>query len=115
MDTAYEIHHGVATPVAPGAAEPFPDGYRSGAVWVTTGHGGWENDAFRRAFLRHVAATAGRDSTPASGISVARCAAGRLDALGDLIADHLDTDVLESLIVSGPPTGLPFIPPGARA
>ena len=33
----------------------------------------------------------------------------RLDVLGDLVADHLDTDRLHALIASGPPTGLPVL------
>ena len=37
----------------------------------------------------------------------------RLDALGDLVADHLDTDAVEALLEGGAPTGLPFVPPGA--
>jgi adenosylcobyric acid synthase len=37
----------------------------------------------------------------------------RLDALGDLVADHLDTAALRTLIDSGAPAGLPFVPPGA--
>jgi adenosylcobyric acid synthase len=36
-----------------------------------------------------------------------------LDALGDLVAEHLDTDALRRLIDTGAPVGLPFIPPGA--
>jgi adenosylcobyric acid synthase len=36
-----------------------------------------------------------------------------LDLLGDLVEEHLDTDALWRLIESGPPDGLPFVPPGA--
>ena len=36
-----------------------------------------------------------------------------LDLLGDLVEEHLDTAALWRLIESGPPAGLPFIPPGA--
>jgi adenosylcobyric acid synthase len=118
VDTAYEIHHGIAAlspSVTAGAAEPFLDGYRSGAVWGTTWHGAWESDGFRRAFLREVAAAAGRDFSPAPDVELAAVRAARLDALGDLIADHLDTGALESLIITGPPADLPFVPPGAPA
>ena len=31
------------------------------------------------------------------------------------LKEHLDTDALWRLIESGPPSGLPFIPPGAPA
>ncbi len=37
----------------------------------------------------------------------------RLDALGDLVADHLDTDEVRRLLDGGAPAGLPFVPPGA--
>ena len=36
-----------------------------------------------------------------------------LDLLGDLVEEHLDTAALWRLIETGPPAGLPFIPPGA--
>jgi adenosylcobyric acid synthase len=36
-----------------------------------------------------------------------------LDLLGDLVEEHLDTAGLRRLIESGPPPGLPFLPPGA--
>ena len=56
----YEIHHGIAEVTDPaGAAEPFLDGCRRGAVWGTSWHGVLENDEFRRAFLAEVAALAG--------------------------------------------------------
>jgi adenosylcobyric acid synthase len=113
VTTGYEIHHGVATVV--GAAEEFLDGVRRGSVWGTTWHGAFESDGFRRAFLREVAALAGRDFTPAVGVEVAAVRAARLDALADLVADHLDTAALDRLITDGPPAGLPFVPPGAPA
>jgi len=111
VTTGYEIHHGVATVV--GAADEFLDGVRRGPVWGTTWHGAFESDGFRRAFLREVAAVAGRDFTPADGVEVAAVRAARLDALADLVADHLDTAALDRLITAGPPAGLPFVPPGA--
>jgi adenosylcobyric acid synthase len=37
----------------------------------------------------------------------------RLDALGDLVADHLDTAAVLALLEDGAPDGLPFVPPGA--
>ena len=37
----------------------------------------------------------------------------QLDALGDLIGDHLDTAALLRLIEDGVPADVPFIPPGA--
>jgi adenosylcobyric acid synthase len=116
----YEIHHGVAR--VEGGSAFFSDGdghglegCRVGAVWGTTWHGALENDGFRRAFLREVAALAGRDFTPAPDTSFAAARQARLDRLGDLIEDHADTDALWRLIENGVDGGLPFIPPGAPA
>jgi adenosylcobyric acid synthase len=113
VTTAYEIHHGVAD-VDPGA-EGFLDGCRAGAVWGTTWHGAWESDGFRRAFLRDVADRAGTGFAPAPGTDLAAVRAARLDAVGDLVADHLDTAALGRLVAGGVPAGLPFVPPGTPA
>ncbi|MEU0520818.1 cobyric acid synthase [Streptosporangium sp. NPDC006007] len=106
---AYEIHHGVVT--AEGG-DPFLDGCRSGSVWGTTWHGALENDDFRRAFLADVAAVSGRDFTPAPDVSFAALREERLDALGDLIERHVDTDALLRLLRDGAPRDLPILPPG---
>ncbi len=108
----YEIHHGVAE-VREG--EPFLDGCRVGQTWGTHWHGSLESDGFRRAFLREVAAAAGRRFVPAGDTSFAALREEQLDRLGDLIEQHADTDALWRLIESGAPQGLPFIPPGAPA
>ncbi len=113
VTTAYEIHHGVVA--RDEGAEPFLDGCRQGAVWGTTWHGTLESDGFRRAFLGVVAQAAGRDFVPAPDTRFADLRTAHLDALGDLVADHLDTTALETLISGGAPAGLPFIPPGAPA
>ncbi|MFF1642232.1 cobyric acid synthase [Streptomyces sp. NPDC058246] len=116
----YEIHHGVAD-VAGGDAFLSDDdgrsldGCRVGAVWGTHWHGSLESDGFRRAFLREVAAAAGRRFVPAADTSFAALREEQLDRLGDLIEEHADTDALWRLIESGAPQGLPFIPPGAPA
>ena len=107
--TGYEVHHGIAS-VGPGT-EPFPGGCRVAGVWGTTWHGTLESDAFRRAFLTEVAGLAGRDFTVAPGTDFAAARQARLDTLGDLVADHLDTEALGRLIEHGPPAGLPVIPP----
>jgi adenosylcobyric acid synthase len=114
----YEIHHGVAE--VTGGEAFFSDdqghsldGCRAGAVWGTHWHGSLESDGFRRAFLREVAAAAGRRFVPAPGTSFAALREEQLDLLGDLIEEHADTDALWRLIESGAPQGLPFIPPGA--
>src|SRR5215207_7555586 len=107
----YEIHHGVVT--VDDDAEPFLDGARSGSVFGTTWHGALESDGFRRAFLAEVARVAGRRFVAAPDTDFAAVRAARLDRLGDLIAEHADTDALWRLVESGPPAGLPLLPPGA--
>jgi adenosylcobyric acid synthase len=105
---AYEIHHGAVT----AEGEPFLDGCREGAVWGTTWHGAMENDGFRRAFLRDVAEQSGRDFTPASDVCFQALREATLDALGDLVEEHLDTDAVWRIIEGGAPRGLPVVPPG---
>jgi adenosylcobyric acid synthase len=115
----YEIHHGVAE--VAGSGVPFVsddhghsvDGCRVGAVWGTHWHGLLENDGFRRAFLRQVAADAGRRFVPAPDTSFGMLREKQLDRLGDLIEEHADTAALLRLIEDGIPSGLPFLPPGA--
>ena len=111
VTTGYEIHHGR---VAVEGGEAFLDGVRVKAVSGTLWHGALESDGFRRAFLAEVAAAKGRDWQPGSQ-SFEDVRQARLDALGDLIADHLDTAALSRLIEGGTPQGLPFVPPGAPA
>ncbi|SNS66273.1 adenosylcobyric acid synthase (glutamine-hydrolysing) [Geodermatophilus pulveris] len=106
----YEIHHGVVTYVDD--AEPFLDGGRVGAVFGTTWHGALENDGFRRAFLTEVARVAGRRYVPAPDTDFAAVRERRLDALGDLVAEHADTAALWRLLEDGAPDGLPLLPPG---
>ncbi|MCM1968621.1 MULTISPECIES: cobyric acid synthase [unclassified Streptomyces] len=106
----YEIHHGVAEVLG---GTPFLDGCRVGEVWGTHWHGSLESDGFRRAFLREVAAAAGRRFVPAPDTSFSSLREEQLDLLGDLIEEHADTDALLRLIEGGAPSGLPFLPPGA--
>ena len=112
--SGYEIHHGYVTESqAPPLIEPG-EGARLGNVFGTHWHGTFESDGYRRAFLTDVAELAGR-----KGFQVAAdtCFTGRrerlLDLLGDLVEEHLDTGALWRLIESGPPAGLPYLPPGA--
>ena len=106
---AYEIHHGIAEVLG---GEPFLDGCRDGVVWGTTWHGALENDGFRRAFLADVARHAGRYFVPSPATSFHELRERRLDALGDLVENHLDTAAVLRLIEQGPPPGLPVAPPG---
>ena len=111
VTTAYEIHHGRITP---SSGEPFLDGVRAGQVSGTVWHGALESDGFRRTYLAEVAALRGRDWVPGT-TSFEQVRQHRLDLLGDLVADHLDTEAVEALLEGGAPAGLPFVPPGAPA
>jgi adenosylcobyric acid synthase len=98
----YEIRHGVVEINDPAAA-PFPGGCRSGTTRGTSWHGALEDDEFRRGFLKEIAAEAGSDFTPAPDTNFARIREARLDLLGDLVAEHLDTTAIARLIETGPP------------
>jgi len=91
-----------------------PDGCRAGSVIGTSWHGVLEHDAFRRALLAHVAATRGRRFVPGTG-SFAAAREARLDVLGDLVEEHLDTARLTALIEGGVPRDLPTIATEVRA
>ncbi|MFB9239496.1 cobyric acid synthase [Plantactinospora siamensis] len=116
----YEIHHGRMVGAGSGAS-PFlryADGTGEGAVrgpvFGTHWHGAFGADPFRRRFLTEVARLAGRAGfRVAPDTSFAGARERTLDLLGDLVEEHLDTDRLWRLIESGPPPGLPFVPPGA--
>lgn len=103
--SGYEIHHGRVT--RGGGADDFPGGVRAAQVFGTMWHGSLEDDAFRGAFLHE---TVGLDP---SGMSFPAAREHRLDLLGDWVEEHLDVPALLDLISAGPPTGLPFLPPGA--
>jgi adenosylcobyric acid synthase len=114
----YEIHHGVVTvdwDSRTPPAQPFLDGARAGSVYGTTWHGALENDGFRRAFLTEVARATGRRFVPAPDTDFARHREAQLDRLGDLVAEHADTDALWRLIETGAPPDLPLLPPGSGA
>jgi adenosylcobyric acid synthase len=93
----YEIHHGRVR----GGDGGFPGGCRRGCVTGTLWHGLFENDEFRRDFLRGVAEAAGRDFVPAPDTSFAAVREARLDRLADLVAGHADTTALRALIEGG--------------
>ena len=106
VTTAYEIHHGRIT-VEGGEPLFAPgEGCRSGAVLGTVWHGALESDGVRRALLAEVAATVGRDWRPGT-VAFEDVRQARLDALGDLVADHLDTDGVRRLLEQGAPAACP--------
>jgi adenosylcobyric acid synthase len=118
--TGYEIHHGRVVyrgdPPLVSDADDSSEGEGSdgGHVLGTHWHGLLENDAFRRVLLHRVAGLADRPGfRPAPDTSFAALREAQLDLLGDLVAVHLDTTALLDLIDRGPPSKLPFIPPGA--
>jgi adenosylcobyric acid synthase len=121
--SGYEIHHGRVTAggragsgsvsgpgSGSGSAEEFPGGVRDGNVFGTMWHGCLETDEFRGAFL----ATALPGRAP-SDVSFPVARDRRLDLLGDLVERHLDVDALLNLARSGPPAGLPVLPPAGGA
>ncbi|MBB5920585.1 adenosylcobyric acid synthase [Actinoalloteichus hoggarensis] len=141
----YEIHHGRVTRRAAGLAPlvervrpvggaggvgaaagaatvcgGFDGDHGEGAVsWPVAGthwHGIFENDAFRRVFLRRVADQAGRPGfRVAADTAFGAAREQQLDLLADLVDAHLDTDALLRLIEHGAPAGLPLLAPGAGA
>jgi adenosylcobyric acid synthase len=92
----YEIHHG-RTQRHGGEPLVADEGCVRDAVLGTALHGLLENDAYRRALLEWVAQQRGRAFTTAA-TSFAEARQRRLDALGDLVADHLDTGVVRELL-----------------
>jgi adenosylcobyric acid synthase len=115
--SGYEIHHGRTRALG---GEPVLDsddgdpGCRRGAVVGLAWHGILEGDDFRRAFLGWVAAERSLDWVPGTR-PFAAVREQRLDALGDLIANHVDTAALDRLLDAGAPPDLPFVPPGPPA
>lgn len=110
--TGYELRHGR---LARHGGEPLlhagdgePDGCRDGWTLGTSWHGALEDDDFRRALLRAVAAARGRTFVPGDA-PFAELRERRLDALGDLVEHHVDTDAVLALIDGGAPAGLPTI------
>jgi adenosylcobyric acid synthase len=102
----YEIHHG-RVHVDGGDALFADEGCVVGAAAGTLWHGLFENDAWRRGFLVNVAETAGKRFVPDVTHSFSARRETRIDALADLIDEHLDTDGLLLLLDGGgttPPT-----------
>jgi adenosylcobyric acid synthase len=106
------LRHGGAPMLASGNGEE--DGCREGAVIGVSWHGALEHDAFRRALLSRVAEARGRRFAPGAR-SFAAVREAHLDALGDLVAGHLDTGRLAALIDGGPPADLPTLATEVRA
>jgi adenosylcobyric acid synthase len=120
----YEIRHGRIEHLGGGDGhdrQPLfvgedgePDGCRTDSVLGTSWHGALEHDGFRRALLDRVAAARGLSFVAGAG-SFAQRREQRLDLLGDLIAEHLDTAALTRLIGGGLPAEMPTIATEVRA
>jgi adenosylcobyric acid synthase len=110
--SGYEIRHGR---LRRHGGEPFlcdddgePDGCRRGSVLGTSWHGALEDDAFRQTLLRWVGERRGVEFVPGT-CRFADVRATRLDVLGELVGEHLDTERVAALIEGGPPRDLPTI------
>jgi adenosylcobyric acid synthase len=103
----YEIHNGRVARCSEATwfeVDGSPEGYRRGPVFGTHWHGLFDNDDFRRQWLSHVAAAAGRDGfVVADGTNVAARRDAQLDRMADLLDAHLDIDALTGLLDTGPP------------
>jgi adenosylcobyric acid synthase len=108
----YEIHHGRVR-VGGGDAFFADEGCIVGPVAGTLWHGLFENDQWRREFLVDVAKATGRHFVPDVAHSFAKRRETRIDALADLIDDHLDTDALLAAI-GGSRVALPAITLGQQ-
>ncbi|KRB46068.1 cobyric acid synthase [Terrabacter sp. Root181] len=110
VDTAYEIHHGIARrlpaddQVVANSPEPhaFLDGWNVGEVWGTMWHGAFESDDFRRAWLAQVARAAGSHWQPdADALGFTQRRERMLDTLADALEEHVDIDALLSFTRMG--------------
>lgn len=99
----YQIHHGRVRPCLEGVAEPWlwldgqPDGFCDGPIMGTSLHGVFDSDAFRHAFLAHVAEIRGCDYVPARG-SFAGRRDQQFDRVADALEEHLDIPALWRII-----------------
>lgn len=104
--TGYEIHHGRVARRGddlPGLVEldDGPEGALHGSIAGTHWHGLFENDDFRREFLRWTAKRAARDGfEPAPATCFAALREAQLDLLGNLVEQHLDTDAVLRLLAA---------------
>lgn len=99
----YEIHHGQ---VARTSEDPWLDvGIRRGAVYGTHWHGLFDNDDVRRRWLTDAAAAADRRGfVVADDVDVTGRRDAQLDAMADLLAEHLDLDAVTDLLAAGAPS-----------
>ena len=104
--TGYQIHHGVVTREA-GRALVGDEGCVQGSVSGTTWHGLFENDAWRAAFLTELARGRAKRFVASSATSFAKRREARIEALADLVDEHLDVDALLAIAEAGVGAGAP--------
>jgi adenosylcobyric acid synthase len=93
----YQIHHGKVT--VEGGSEFLPgEGCVLGSVAGSTWHGLFENDLWRRQYLASVAAATGRRFVASTSTNFALRREERIDAIADLIEEHLDMTSLLTLL-----------------
>ncbi|WP_455901223.1 cobyric acid synthase [Rhodococcus gordoniae] len=92
--SGYEIHHGRIT--VDGGTD-FLGGVRVGSVFGTMWHGALEGDALRWAWLHEVAAAVGREIRTGE-VSFPAARESRIEALADLVDEHLDIDALLDML-----------------
>jgi adenosylcobyric acid synthase len=108
---AYEIHMGVSEPAGAGAPAftivnrlgapvEVADGWavQGGRIWGTYLHGLFDNDHFRRSFLRDIRKEQGSGTEAEAAWSFQDFLEGQLDRLADLMRRHLDLALLKSFI-----------------
>lgn len=118
--TGYEIHHGQVSFMSPNI-EPFlkyDDGQQEGAISCDGGvigthwHGIFESDEFRWAFLSRIARLSGREPpTRETQTNFRSSRKHAIELAGELVEQHLDTELLWQIIEEGPPKCLPIITP----
>ncbi|MDQ8045200.1 MAG: cobyric acid synthase [Solirubrobacteraceae bacterium] len=110
----YEIRHGRPRPHGGAPLITTDDGGDLegcvvGSTIGTSWHGLLEHDDARRALLRWAAVRREIDFEPAPATNFQAERETQLDALGDMIGGHLDTDAVLRLIDGGAPLDLPTL------
>ena len=101
----YQIHHGMVT--VEGGRELLPgEGCIEGSVAGSTWHGLFENDRWRHRFLTEIAAQSGRRFLATTSTNFGDRREARINALADLIEEHMDTSSLWTLLDHSPRTAL---------
>lgn len=109
----YEIHHGRVVREG-GDAFVLDEGCRWGSVAGAIVHGLFENDQWRRHYLAGVAAAQGKSFVADTSNDFAARRETRIDALADLLEEHLDTDALLAMLDGVAPGPLPAVTLGRR-